>query len=262
MDTATLLRGFAFSKYESSCYLALVANHPSNGSQLSRLSGISRSRIYDVLRSLMRKKLVFEIEKGLYVPLQFEEMKKRLQSQFESNLAILEEQLSVHLNESDYEYLLTLKGRDHVLSKAIDMIESAKQEIYVRLFPDTWKLLEKNLERAAERGVGIRLVSMGEIPLVYDIQVIHPGSEGLAEKIGGESFDIVVDKSEALVGIFETGKEDLSPIIWTRNRWFVIANRDSLRHDFYHYFLDKIYENKESLTAQDKAIYEFIKRDD
>lgn len=262
LNTATLLRDFAFSKYESSCYLALVANHPSNGSQLSKLSGISRSRIYDVLRSLKRKKLVFEIEKGLYVPLQFEEMKKRLRSQFESNLAVLEEQLNAHLNESDYEYLLTLKGRDHVLSKAMDMIESAKQELYVRVFPETWKHLEKDMERAAKRGVGIRLVSMGKMPLVYDIQVVHPDPEGMEEKIGGESFDIVADKSEALVGIFETGKEDLSPIIWTRNRWFVIANRDSLRHDFYHYFLDKIYEDKENLTDRDKTIYEFIKRDD
>jgi len=262
MDTATLLRDFAFSKYESSCYLALVANHPANGSQLSKLSGISRSRIYDVLRSLMRKKLVFEIEKGLYVPLQFEEMKKRLRSQFESNLTILEEQLKDRLNESGYEYILTLKGRDHVLTKAIDMIESATQELYVRFFPTTWEILKKNLKEAEQRGVGIRLISMGEMPLVYDIQVIHPDPEGLEEKIGGESFDIVADKSEALIGIFETGKEDLSPVIWTRNRWFVIANRDSLRHDFYHYFLDRIYESKESLTDRDKAIYEFIKRDD
>jgi sugar-specific transcriptional regulator TrmB len=48
MDVAAILRDFAFSKYESSCYLALLAKHPANGSQFSRLSGIARSRIYDV----------------------------------------------------------------------------------------------------------------------------------------------------------------------------------------------------------------------
>lgn len=69
MDVAAILRNFAFSKYESKCYLALLAKHPANGSQLSRLSGIARSRIYDVLRSLANKKIVFEIEKGLYVRL-------------------------------------------------------------------------------------------------------------------------------------------------------------------------------------------------
>ena len=91
MDIAAILQDFAFSKYESSCYLTLLAKHPSNGSQLSTLSGIARSRIYDVLRGLAKKKLVFEIEKGLYVPLPFEELKKRLRGQFDSNLKILDE---------------------------------------------------------------------------------------------------------------------------------------------------------------------------
>ena len=90
MDITSLLTDFAFSKYESSCYLALLSQHPCNGSQLSKLSGIARSRIYDVLRSLARKGVVFEIEKGLFVPLPFEELKKRLQNQFESNLTLLE----------------------------------------------------------------------------------------------------------------------------------------------------------------------------
>jgi sugar-specific transcriptional regulator TrmB len=69
MDVAAILRDFAFSKYESSCYLAMLTIHPANGSQLSKLSGIARSRIYDVLRNCVNKKIAFEIEKGLYEPL-------------------------------------------------------------------------------------------------------------------------------------------------------------------------------------------------
>ena len=262
MDPATLLRDFAFSKYETDCYLALVTHYPSNGSQLSKLSGISRSRIYDVLRSLVKKRLVFEVEKGQYIPLPFEELKKQLRSRFESNLVMLEERLNSVGTDSDYDYLLTLRGYDHVIAKSVDIIETARLELYVRLFPDSWQRLEKHLDRAASRGVGIRFVAMGNIPMVYDIQVIHPGIDNLDKKLGGESIDIIADKSEALVGIFETGKADNSPIIWTRNRWFVTANRDSLRHDFYHYFFDKIYERKIPLSAEDTAIYEFIKMDD
>jgi hypothetical protein len=63
------------------------------------------------------------------------------------------------------------------------------------------------------------------------------------------------------VGIFEEGQEDASPINWTRNRWFVIANRDSLRHDFYHCFLDKIIERGETLSDKERQIYGFIKAD-
>ena len=85
MDITSLLQDFSFSKYESSCYIALLAQHPCNGSHLSKLSGIARSRIYEVLRGLTRKGIEFEIEKGLFVPLPFEQLKKRLQNQFESN---------------------------------------------------------------------------------------------------------------------------------------------------------------------------------
>jgi sugar-specific transcriptional regulator TrmB len=262
MDVASILRDFAFSKYESSCYLALLAKHPANGSQLSKLSGITRSRIYDVLRSLANKKVIFEIEKGLYVPLPFEELKKRLRSRFESNLKIMDDQLNAMIDQSSFEYLLTLNGVKEVLSKAVDIIDSARQELYLRLFPETWEQLKEHIDAAIHRGVGVRFISMGAMDLHYDIQIFHPDFEHLKDKLGGESLDIVADKQEALAGIFETGNIKKSPFIWTRNHWFVIANRDSLRHDFYHYFLDKLYEKNESLSTQDEQIYAFIKADE
>lgn len=262
MDITSLLQDFAFSQYESSCYLALLQQHPCNGSQLSRLSGIARSRIYDVLRGLSRKGIVFEIEKGLFVPLPFEELKKRLQNQFEANLTLLEKQVARLNPDSDYEYLLTLRGRKDAVAKAIDIIDAARREIYLRLFPATWKRLEKPVRRAIRRGVGIRMINMGPIPDICPIQVTHPEVASLPEKLGGESVDIIVDRAEALVGIFQAGQEARSPVIWTRNRWFVIANRDSLRHDFYHYFLDKIHDRGEPLSPQDETIYALIKEDD
>jgi sugar-specific transcriptional regulator TrmB len=262
MDIAAILQDFAFSKYESSCYLALLTKHPSNGSQLSTLSGIARSRIYDVLRGLVKKKLVFEIEKGLYVPLPFEELKKRLRGQFDSNLKILDDQLDAMTEQSKFEYLFTLNGVDEVIAKATDIINSAKQELYLRLFPETWKRLRKHIDMAIHRGVVIRFISMGPMASVYDIQVFHPDVEHIKNKLGGESIDIIADKSEAIAGIFETNNVHRSPFIWTRNHWFVIANRDSLRHDFYHYFLDKLYERGETLSTRDKQIYAFIKADD
>ena len=262
MDIASILREFAFSQYESSCYLALLAKHPSNGSQLSAVSGIARSRIYDVLRGLAKKKLVFEIEKGLYVPLPFEELKKRLRGQFESNLKILDEQLDAMAEQSGFEYLFTLNGEEEVIAKAIDIIDSAARELYVRLFPDTWRRLRENIDLAVQRGVVIRFISMGPMTMNYDLQVLHPDADHLEEKLGGKSIDIIADKSEAIAGIFETDKVHHSPFIWTRNHWFVIANRDSLRHDFYHYFLDKCFEQEEPLSIRDKQIYEFIKADD
>ncbi len=262
MEIASLLRDFAFSKYESACYLALVAQHPSNGSQLSKRSGIARSRIYDVLRGLLRKGIVFEIEKGTYVPLPFDELKKRFRRQFESNLELLEKQMAAVAREVEYEYLITLRGRETVLAKAAEIITAAHRELYLRLFPSTWDDLEDAIRKAAKRGVGVRLIAMGKLPHVFDIQVAHPEVAGLCDKLGGETIDIIADRAEALVGMLDAEHPDRSSVIWTRNRWFVTANRDSLRHDFYHYFLDKLHEQGQALSAHDLNIYTLIKNDD
>ena len=52
------LKELGFSRYEIACYLALVARHPANGSQVSKLSGVARSKVYDVLRSMADRGLV------------------------------------------------------------------------------------------------------------------------------------------------------------------------------------------------------------
>jgi len=256
------LTDFGFSGYESACYMSLVAFHPANGSQLSTRSGIARSRIYDVLRSLVKKEMAFEIAQGQYVPLPPEELKKRLRRRFETNLSDLESELEAAAREPDYDYMLRINGVESILAKAAEIIDNACSEIYIRLFPEEGRRLEEAIDAASRRGVKIRYIAMGDIPLTHDVQVVHPHPEGLEEKLGGRSFDLIADRKEALAGIFEKAPSDASMVTWSRNRWFVIAGRDSLRHDFYHYFLDKLYERRIPLSARDRRIYELIKADD
>mgnify|MGYP003975103031 CR=1 FL=1 len=262
MEDLDKLKELGFSQYEVSCYLTLLKNHPINGSQLSKFSGVARSRVYDVLRNLTRKGIVQEIEDSLYVPLPADELLKRLQTQFEGNINVLKEQLNDISKGSSFEYIWTLTGYQSVLDRAIEMIKNASTELYIRIFPKAAKILDPFLHEAVNRGVGIRYIAMGDTSLTFDIQVIHPKSEKLIYTLGGRSLDIIADRKEALVGIFEKGKEDLSPISWTRNHWFGIANRDSLRHDFYHYFLDKTYDRNEELSDHEKQIYQLIKDED
>ncbi len=261
MANRSTLTRLGFSQYEASCYMALVGNHPANGSQLSKISGIARSRIYDVLRSLIAKEYVIEVQAGQYAPLPSDELIRRLKQTFDTNIAAVETELDNASQKEAAEYVWVLSGYDNVMSKAKDMIRAATEEIYVRLFPEADQRLSKALEAAEKRGVAIRYIAMGDSPKRFDIQVTHPDKEDLIAKIGGRSFDIITDKQEALVGIFETGNEDKSPINWTRNQWFVIANRDSLRHDFYHCFLEKTLDRNQPLTDHEKKIYDLIKQD-
>lgn len=261
MNDADRLKYLGLTQYEINAYLTLTSHHPVNGSQLSRFSGIARSRIYDVLRSLTNKGFVCQVENSQYIPLPPEELYKRLQQQFEDGLSSLKQQVSNASPDGMYEFIWSIRGYEQVIGKAREMIASARNELYVRLFPESGDLLAADLKAAEARGVQIRYISMGPEPVSFEIQVVHPGSAALSDIIGGRSFDIIADKAEALVGIFETGREDASPINWTRNRWFVIANRDSLRHDFYHYFLEKTYDRGQALDDYEQHMYALIKKD-
>jgi HTH-type transcriptional regulator, sugar sensing transcriptional regulator len=255
------LTGLGFSRYEIACYLSLVAHHPANGSQLSRRSGIARSKIYDVLRGLEGRGLVGQTGKGMYVPLPPAEFIKRLRLQFENKVTLLSEQLDRLRGEADHEHLWVITGYSQIIAKARDMIGSARKEIYVRVFPNEAMLIQQDLARAEQRGVAIRLVSLGPMPSDFKVQVMHPEYERLEDRIAGRSMDLVVDFSEAMTGILQGHYEEEYKINWTRNRQFIIASRDSLRHDFYHCFLYKIQEQNEPLNKEEKAIYELIKRE-
>jgi len=261
MEDHSRLKDLGFSQYEAACYMSLVASHPMNGSQLSKLSGIARSRIYDVLRNLTAKGYVIEVAPGQYAPLPSDELIRRLKRSFNANIRSLEREIAKASQKQDFEYVWTLTGYDNVMAKAHDMILGAQQEIYARLFPEADQRLGKQLAAAEARGVCIRYIAMGNSPQRVDVQVTHPGREDLIAQIGGRSFDIITDKKEALVGIFEVGNEDDSPINWTRNQWFIIANRDSLRHDFYHCFLEKTLDRNQPLNNREKKIYQLIKQD-
>lgn len=261
MDTYSNLKNLGFSQYESACYMALVSNHPVNGSQLSKHSGIARSRIYDVLRNLISKGYVIEVNAGQYAPLPSDELVRRLKRSFGSNIEAFENQITVASQKDAFEFVWTITGYENVMEKAMEMIKTAEKEIYVRLFPKSYRHLDEYLTQADKRGVKIRYIAMGKVAKKFDIQVIHPDHEHLQQIIGGRSIEVITDKSEALVGIFETGKEDISAINWTRNRWFILANRDSLRHDFYHCFLEKILDQHQDPTDDEKRIYKIIKED-
>ncbi len=78
------------SDYALNAYISLTSNHPVNGSQLSRQSGIPRARIYDVLETLIAKGFVIESSKSMYTPIPSKEFIRRLRQDFEDVFSSLE----------------------------------------------------------------------------------------------------------------------------------------------------------------------------
>lgn len=151
MKNKSKLRDLGFSQYEAACYMALLGNHPANGSQLSKISGIARSRIYDVLRNLSAKGFVIEVNTGQYAPLPVDELVRRLRRDFESNIQAFEAEIARADRKNDLEFIWTLTGYDNVMEKARHMIQGAEKEIYARLFPEADRHLSKDLIKAQKK---------------------------------------------------------------------------------------------------------------
>jgi sugar-specific transcriptional regulator TrmB len=249
------------SDYAITAYIALLKQHPVNGSQLSRTCAIPRARIYDVLRMLKQKGFVAEASQGLYVPLPPDELIRRLRRDYEADLLTLETILEEAKQDPGHDFIWTIKGYGRVMQKAKEMIAAARHEIYVRLFAEEGYLLNPALKEAETRGVQIKYISMTVGHPSFALQVVHPDGEAIEKSLGGRSFDLVMDRKEFLGGVFAKDREDRSLINWGRNQSFVIAGRDSLRHDFFHYFLHKTYNQKQDLSEAEKSLYDVILKD-
>ncbi len=79
------------------------------------------------------------------------------------------------------------------MAKARELIESAEEEIYIRLAPMESRLVDDAVHAAEARGVTIKYICLGQPPSKFPIQVIHPEIEELLEIIQGRSLNIIVD---------------------------------------------------------------------
>jgi len=109
--------------------------------------------------------------------------------------------------------------------------------------------------------VQVKCILMQPFPQIVAIQVIHPQHDVVQDRLGGRSFDLVVDQAEFIGGMFTAEDIEACRINWGRNRWFVIAGRDSLRHEFFHYMLYKTHTLKQPLDQAEQDLYELIQND-
>ena len=100
--------------------------------------------------------MAVEVTEGLYAPLPKEEVLKRFRARFESEISMLEKKFNQAAMKARYDYVWNIHGYDEILSKAKDMINAAKFEIYVRLFPAEAHMLNTDLKKACIRKVQVK----------------------------------------------------------------------------------------------------------
>lgn len=159
---SALLANVGFSSYESRLYVTLIKHGPQSAGTLSSLAGVPRTKVYGALKRLMASKMVIQSQgrPQLFFPrppssaLSSALQRTRLQAyEFEEVFRSLQEKYQTSMLGSPMEAinLWALRGRQQILDKATEMLNSAQSTIeiatdadgFIRLYKASWRTFEK-----------------------------------------------------------------------------------------------------------------------
>ncbi len=236
MDTSLIvmddMKRLGFSEYECKAYLALLAEFPLNGYALSKLSGIPRSRIYEVLKNLMAKEMVLEQEEEknkLYYPVEPETFINTLKASYKKVFSNVSDHTTrLYKAKKKDDRLVVIRGRKHIIGFLKQLIGGAEKRIAMSVWEEELTELYPELDQALERGVCLRGIYFGSNNRYKDLVPHRRMDRYLAEK--KERFmSIIIDSTHTISGIVSRGEQ--SKVTWTRDQGFMEISEDYISHD-------------------------------
>ncbi|MDA3836693.1 MAG: hypothetical protein PF542_03655 [Nanoarchaeota archaeon] len=230
---------FDLNIYETKVWLALLGKGSASAGEIATISGVPRSRTYDVLESLEKKgfalvklgkpvkylgvkpKIILEKLKN-NVRNEADEKVKSLGGLKETNeFRQLEELYNVGINPVKREDLsASIKGRTTVSNHLREIINSATEEVIVCSPAEEIllkeKLFKETFDELKERGIKVKAALSGDCEVVNSLKKTL-GIDVKCINISAKFF--IVDRSEVLFYLNpETTKEDQA--IWINSEFF------------------------------------------
>lgn len=231
------LKELGFTEYEAKVYLALLQSHPSNGNEIAALSGVPGPKIYETLRKMQERELIFVASMGnkknqiYYSPLPYEELLNTRKESFSGNIAFLSKALSeASLNKMDSTTLFVIYGYSSSMESVRSAIAQCKTEMIMSCWCKELQVLKTDLIDAHNRGVKI-------VTLLFDdndedlpwVNFKHYNGKTAHDRHAGE-LSIVLDHSKAII----LQSLDQSPhAVVSSHEATITTIRNYIRHDIY-----------------------------
>lgn len=171
-EVVSFLRAFGLNEYESKAYFALSRIGPTKATIISKESNIPPSKIYEVLESLINKKLVEKLEgrpkefKAIPPSLALKniiESKEKEIEKLRKAYDIIKNILKPIPKKEESLGIWMAKGTKYsdFFERAVEMLERCKKYVYAitRDYSRTFKLTE-TIKSSIKRGVEINLIGI------------------------------------------------------------------------------------------------------
>jgi len=223
VDLLSNLLAIGFTEYEAKVYLALLRLSPATGYQISKESGVPRSMVYEALGRLNAKGAVLRTDEHratLYRPLPPEVLIDRHEKEHKLLIESLREGLYELNSRQAEEHFWSIKGRNAVLSYALQMAQGAGQELLLALSDPDLAALKVEIEAACARGVDVSALLSGQADLGCGRVAHHSPLESELQDLTS-ILVVVADNNEALIASTDL---EMSATI-TKNRNLVLIAR-------------------------------------
>ena len=236
---------FELNIYETKVWLALLSKGTASAGEIATLSGVPRSRTYDVLESLEKKgfalvKLGKPVKYiGVKPNIILEKLKNNVRTEAEEKVSSLanlkdtneysqlEELYTVGINPVKREDLsASLKGRSNISNHLREILEDAKKEVIICTNAEEIKLKERlfleTVELLKESKVKVKMALSGDERLIkqladkFDVKI---------KQVDIDAKFFIADKKEILFYLSKDSTKD-DTAIWLNSDFFSRAFAD------------------------------------
>lgn len=234
-EVLSALSKLGLTGFEARAYVSLLRSGKTTGYELSKASGIPSSKIYGVLHHLVAKNLVLPLESHpvRYLPRPPEEWIGTYAKTFTETFSFLKKHLAELYQQAGQEEVVArnLIGRRDIARKTRELIAQTRQSLYLALWREEWRSIQRAVKRIHGRGVEIYGVAYGPVPIRIGNVYQHAPSDIFLRERGERRFVLVSDDESALFANFS--KDDSEKAVWTNNKGLVLLFKDFIIHEIY-----------------------------
>ncbi|EHI69349.1 TrmB family transcriptional regulator [Streptococcus ictaluri] len=244
------MKQFGYTESETNIYLSLVENGSMTGYEVSKKSGVPRSKVYNNLENLVKKGVVLvnKSEPKMYSALSPEEFVSMLKQMTLSDINYLDDHLS-NVKEKEADALLwQMENKEAVQLKMLYMIEHAKESLYIQIWDDSLTPAIVDALTAAEARletfVCILFSESGHYALPFKRFYPHGFEMDKIKDMGGHWVNVICDDAIVLFGTLDTRCD----VIWSKNVAMRQIAKEYVKHDAYTL---KIIQEHGDILSQD-----------
>lgn len=235
-DLTTVMKKYGFTESETKVYLTLLSNEQMTGYEISKQSGVPRSKVYNLLETLVKKNvvLVTPSENKVYRAIDPTEFVDQVTHQFNADVTTLDTELTAaYHHPQTNDQLWQVNDLTGLLAKARCLIQNAHSQLLIQIWADELTSEMITLLADAEKRLAqviIILFQADKAELPFQHAYYHGFEADKLSEFRARWLNVVADEQEVVYG---TITDHTAHGVWTENPAMVKLAGEYIRHDAY-----------------------------